>query len=169
MKPTQEQIDKAKELAERFDKDWCFHPKNKLEIILKEKNWYHRFIDFLWPRKHTVYALYWWVKRNWSKYGMMGKAPYPIQGDNMPVKGLPIKFELINGWTIPKKSLKRLYGGPLMSNGLTEVLVPYESITNKLVRWAKTSARIAVPVITIITVLGRYKNEIGSLIKWIFL
>lgn len=167
MKPTQKQMDKIKELANRFDVDWCFNPATK-EIILKDKKWYLRFVDIFWPKTHTVYALYWWVKCYWSKYNMMGLAPYPIKGDNMPVEGLPIKFELINGWSIPKNSLKRLYDGPLMSNRLTEILVPYESFTNKLVRWAKAGAKIAIPVIVVTAAIGRYKNDIQSFIQWMF-
>lgn len=166
MKPTQKQIDKTKELAERFNKDWCFNPATK-EIKLIDKIWYLRILDFLWPKKHTVYGLYWWVKHNWTKHNMMAYS-YPIQGDNMPVKGLPLKFELINGWSIPKKGLKRLYDGPLMSAGLDEILVPYESFSTKLVRWVKTGARVALLIIPVIAALGRYNEDIGKFIKWIF-
>jgi hypothetical protein len=48
----------------------------------------------------------------------------PIQSDNMPIRGFPMKYELQGGWTIPRDDLKYLMKGPLASQGLSEVLVP---------------------------------------------
>jgi hypothetical protein len=82
-----------------------------------------RVVDFFWKQKLPVWKFYWWLAYRSADAEMMPLGN-PIQSDNMPIKGFPMKYELQSGWTIPKKDLKYLSDGPLATQGLQNILVP---------------------------------------------
>jgi hypothetical protein len=82
-----------------------------------------RLIDVFWKKKHTVLQFYWWLAQRRADVDMI-VFDNPIQSDNMPIKGFPMKYELLGGWTIPHADLKYLKGGPLAEEGLQRILVP---------------------------------------------
>jgi hypothetical protein len=120
--PTPDQIRHIDKLVEDFDRDW-FPDTSTKEIRRKPRLGWQRTLDVLWKRKHDVFAMYWWVKRNWASEHLI-VFHYPVRSDNMPIPGFPVKCELQGGWTIPKADLKYLTKGPLASEGLQSILVP---------------------------------------------
>lgn len=60
----------------------------------------------------------------WSKPDAI-RLQFPVDHDNMPIKGFPIKYKLINGWTIPNSDIKYLTNGPLVSEDLRKIIVQH--------------------------------------------
>ena len=77
----------------------------------------------LWPVKNTVWELYVWSLHRQAKEDAI-LFPIQIIADQVPIKGLPRKYALTGGWTIPESDLKHLRDGPLASEDLRDVLVP---------------------------------------------
>ncbi len=151
---TPDQLRNINALVERFDKDW-FADTQTMEIRRKPREGWRKAFDVIWKRKHTVFALYWWVRRNWANERLIVHH-YPVRSDNMPIKGFPVKCELQGGWTIPKEDLRFLTHGPLASEGLYEILVP------AAVGWQRIwlFVRQFGPVVT--TLIG----IAGALVRW---
>lgn len=120
--PTPDQKREIERVVEAFDHDWYVDTKTK-EIRRKQITGWRRFVDIVWKRKHTIFALYWWAKYNWATERLI-VFEFPIRNDNMPIEGFPVKSELLGGWTISKRDLKYLTHGPLASEGLHKILVP---------------------------------------------
>ncbi|MDP1652385.1 MAG: hypothetical protein Q8L56_06655 [Rhodocyclaceae bacterium] len=120
--PTPDQLRNIDNLVKLFDKDWFADTSTK-EIRRKPIKGWRRVLDVIWKQKHTVFAMYWWIKHNWASERLIVHH-YPMRSDNMPIKGFPVKCELQGGWTIPKADLKYLTHGPLASEGLHEIIVP---------------------------------------------
>ena len=62
-----------------------------------------------------MWEFYWWIKHLWRAEGGLLKLGYPIKADQLPIKGIPMKYELTDGWTIPGEDLKYLIKGPLVA------------------------------------------------------
>ncbi len=77
----------------------------------------------LWPVKNTVWEFYVWSLHRQAKEDAI-LFPIQIIADQVPIKGLPRKYALTGGWTIPESDLKYLRDGPLVSEDLKDVLVP---------------------------------------------
>jgi hypothetical protein len=75
------------------------------------------------PVKNTVWELYVWSLHRQAKEDAI-LFPIQIIADQVPIKGLPRKYALTGGWTIPESDLKHLRDGPLASEDLRDVLVP---------------------------------------------
>jgi len=120
--PTPDQQRKMQEAYESVGRYWYTDPATK-ELRRKPLTGFAGFINFFWKTRHTVWQFYWWLARRRAEEDMM-PLDNPIQSDNMPIKGFPMKYELQGGWTIPRSDLKYLIKGPLASQGLNEILVP---------------------------------------------
>lgn len=123
-KPTPEQTRRIKKAHSDLQEYWNINPKTKEIFRIKENTRLAKFKRFFWKKKHTVWEFYWWIKQRWSQSDTI-VFPFPINSDNMPIKGFPMKYELLNGWTIPKSDLKYLTNGPLASEGLQSILVQH--------------------------------------------
>lgn len=141
MLPTPDDLRRIDQAVAAFDRDWYPDVATK-EIRRKPRTHRKRLLDFLWRRKHTVFAMYWWAKQNWSSERLIVFS-FPLRHDNMPLKGFPVKTELQGGWTIPKDDLKYLKAGPLASEGLHEILVPADIGWRRLLGFAKQVAPLA--------------------------
>jgi hypothetical protein len=106
-------INKSKK---EFEANWYVDFKNK-EILRKPMSLANRIKNFFWKDRFYIYPLYWWCKCRWAEENLMS-LPFPIQSDNMPNSGFPMKYELQGGWTIPERDRKYLYKGPLSSENL---------------------------------------------------
>ncbi|WP_286817428.1 hypothetical protein [Desulfobacter sp. UBA2225] len=120
--PTPEQQRAMLQAHEDVALYWYIDHKTK-EIRRKPLTIIFRVLDFFWKEKHTVWQLYRWLMFRCSETDMMPLRT-PMQSDNMPIKGFPMKYELLNGWTIPTKDLKHLKNGPLAAEGLQQIIVP---------------------------------------------
>jgi len=120
--PTPDQSREIGRAVKSFSEDWYVDFKTK-EIRRNPIQGWRRWLNVIWKRKYPVFALYWWAKHNWASE-LLIVFPFPIQSDNMPIEGFPMKYELLGGWTIPKDDLKYLTHGPLASEGLHNILVP---------------------------------------------
>lgn len=89
----------------------------------------------------------------------------PINSDNMPIAGFPMKYELQGGWTIPKDDLKYLMKGPLAAEGLKEVLVPHALGWQRIVLLFKQFGPVVSGVIAIVGTVVRYWAEFVSLVS----
>lgn len=115
------------------------------EMRRRPVNGLAKLFNFIWPRRHKVRELYWWIAENWASERLI-VFKFPMTHDNMPIDGFPMKFELQGGWTIPQSDLKYLYDGPLTTEGRHRILVPANLGWKSIWALAKQFA----PVFTII-------------------
>ena len=94
--PTPKQIAYNKKVADRFERDWTADI-HSLNIKRKPRSIFRLAWEWMKPPKHDVYAMYWWVKHYHGKYGFGGRSPFPIDHDNTPIPGYPMKMQAI-GW-----------------------------------------------------------------------
>ncbi len=120
--PTPDEMRKMQEAYESVGKYWYADLATK-ELRRRQPTGATKYVDLFWRKRHTVWQFYWWLARRRAQEDMI-PLDNPIQSDNMPIRGFPMKYELQGGWTIPRDDLKYLMKGPLASQGLSEVLVP---------------------------------------------
>lgn len=84
-------------------------------------------------RKHTLAQMYDWMNFSATRETFM-RMGWPLDHDNMAtVDGMPRKWSLSNGWTIPRDEVKHLSDGPLTDeNG--RLLVPTKRSWFKLLK-----------------------------------
>lgn len=164
MPPTPDDIRRIDEAVAAFDRDWYPDVATK-EIRRKPRTPRQRILDVLWKRKHTVFALYWWAKRNWASERLIAFS-FPLRHDNMPLKGFPVKTELQGGWTIPKADLKYLKAGPLATEGLHEILVPADIGWRKFFNLAKQIAPLATITSAVFTAAANW-SALANVLRWL--
>ena len=166
-KPTPEQTRRIKKAYTDLEPFWSINPKTKELIRIKDQSKLARLKRFFWKKKHSVWEFYWWVKQRWSKQDTI-VFPFPIQSDNMPIKGFPTKYEMLNGWTIPKSDLKYLKNGPLTSEDLESILVQHNIGIKKIYQVLGQYGRIVTALmatIGLITLIVEKWNWIMNLIN----
>jgi len=99
--------------------------------------------------------MYYFFKHEYLNNEDARKFYFPLQHDNIPVKGVPFKYELQGTWDIDDSDLKYLFGGPLIDQH-TELLVPADTRLNGVIRFFQK----ATPLIGFISAL------IGIVVKW---
>ena len=115
--PTPEQLAAIEKVAAEFHEDWELDLKTH-QIRRRPRSRYRVVRDWLWPRRHSVFSMYWWLKRlyagkldgNLSAYMPF---TFPLKHDSMPFEGYPVKYELCGDWSVPEKDLTYLKYGPL--------------------------------------------------------
>lgn len=158
--PTPDQLRRIDNLVKLFDKDWYADTQTK-EIRRKPQTDWQRVVDVFWKRKHTVFAMYWWIKQNWANEKLIIHE-YPIRGDNMPIKGFPVKCELQGGWTIPRHDNKYLTHGPLASEGLQEILVPESRGLSFLIEVFKQFGPIATSISMVVGIVSNWPKLVTA-------
>ena len=125
--PTAEQQAEIDRVVALFDEDWMIDTATK-ELRRKPRSWLRIVRDSIFPRRHPVFALYWWLKRKFFKSDLEDYMPFgfPVEHDGMPIPGYPMKYELVGEWRIPKQDLKYLSHGPLAERGTGKLLVTHE-------------------------------------------
>ena len=126
-------------------KYWEIKPQTK-EICRKPLGWKAKLIHFFWKPRHTVWALYWFCKYEFVNNLQLIALGFPMKHDNLPIEGLPIKYELLDNWDIPKRDINYLYHGPLYSNHLSKVIVPTYPKIEKIINFFKTAIKIMTSV-----------------------
>ena len=121
---------KREKRIERFGKSWFINPLT-FEIRHRESNLFQKIIELFWRKKYKVFDLYWWAVRKWGGEEMI-TFPDAIKQDDISIKGFPRKYQLVNGWSIPKEDIKYLDGGPL-ADEIGNVIVKYQSVLQKYV------------------------------------
>ena len=154
--PTPEQWNNIKEVVDSFDKDWMIDMKIK-QIKQKPKKWWEEVWFYLFPRKHTVFALYWWLKNKFHGEHREELMPliFPIEHDNMPIPGHPIKYKMVEGWTIRKRDLRYLNKGPLARVSSGQILVPYEKGLQRIITFVKTWGPMVALIGALLTIILR--------------
>ncbi|MFT4900357.1 MAG: hypothetical protein ACI9U0_002161 [Flavobacteriales bacterium] len=141
-----------------FDTNWYVDFETK-EILRKPMSLMNRIKNFFWKDRFSIFSLYWWCTYRWVEGNAMS-FPFPIQADNMPISGFPMKYELQGGWTIPTCDRKYLYKGPLASENLDTVIVPHQLGFQRFLNFLNQIKSIAMIFIPIIGVCIRYWTEI---------
>lgn len=142
-----DQIRRIKSAVSDVDIYWYADTSTK-EIRRHLQRGTSRAIEVVWPHKHEVREIYWWIAENWAKPNLV-VFHYPMQHDNMPLTGFPMKFELQGGWTIPQSDIIYLKNGPLASEGLHTILVLANLGWRRILELGKQIA----PIFSIIGVL----------------
>jgi len=153
---TPEQLAKIERVSNAFDEDWILDPL-KRQIRRKERSLIRNIRDLVWPRHHTVFAMYWWLK--YLYLGRFGKAEhgnylgytFPLKHDNTPIPGYPMKYELVGNWKIPKHDLRFLTHGPLINKDDGEILVSDKTKWKRLMDKLSTLSQ---PVKIILWIMG---------------
>jgi hypothetical protein len=164
--PTPDQLRSIEQLASEFDKFWYLDGNSK-EVRLKSFTLMRKVQNLLWKKRFTVFAMYHWAKRKWvlTEFNCYH---FPIDHDNMPIAGFPMKYELKGGWSIPKRELTFLSCGPLAAEGLHVILVPADIGWRRFVNWFKQLAPIAGGSIAILGPGVRYWPELVLLVSNVF-
>ena len=137
------------QLVRLFGEDWELRTATR-EIARKNKVWYLN----IWPKQHQVKIMHLWIKINWSQFSNQN-LPFPIDHDNVPkTPGQPVLYALLGGWTVPKKDLDYLAGGPLYGESW-ELLVPDKRRAWETVIFRGKKAILWILIATII-LLGSY-------------
>lgn len=147
MTRTPDQIRTVQSAVSDVSQHWYADTSTK-EIRRHTPRGLSRAIDLVWPHKHQVRELYWWIAENWASETLI-LFHFPMRHDNMPLDGFPMKFELQGGWTIPQSDIRYLKDGPLAAEGLHNILVPANLGWMRILEFGKQIA----PVFTIVGVL----------------
>lgn len=151
---TPEMIRKRDEAIASVGEYWYLDFKTK-EIRRKSLHGLASIKQFLWKKRHKVWQFYVWLRHRQAEEDAM---PFPnqIDGDNIPLKGYPKKYELKGGWTIPSSDLPYLTHGPLASEGRHEILVPE---TNRWTLFLLVVKQVGV-------LIGAAATAIGACVQW---
>ena len=154
--PTPEQSAEIERVVDRFDLDWTIDVKTK-EIKRKPRNIFQKAYDIFLPRRHNVFALYWWLKNQYHRKDRVNLMPFtfPVKHDNMPIPGYPVKYEIIDGWSIPKKDLKFLVKGPLARISPPVILVPHQIGFERIKSFAKAWGPVIAVIGALLTIILR--------------
>lgn len=158
--PTADQKREIDKAYEQLNTDW-FVDTNTKEIRRRERTLVEGLSNFLWPNKHSVWQLYWWLRRLQIEHPIMLALGNPIQSDNMPINGHPMKYELQSGWTIPQADLKFLKDGPLMSENLGKMLVPSSGGLRSVFGFAKQIAPLFTIASGTIAIISKWPEIVG--------
>lgn len=161
--PTPAQTRKLKEAFESVDKNWYVDTAVK-EFRRKPMTIVEQILDFFWKKKHTVWEFYWWVRYRQRESDMLPLGN-PIESDNLPVAGFPMKYKLNDDWSICEDDLEYLIKGPLVDQSLCEVLVPSAVECKKIWLFIQQYFRIAASIATFIGVVYRYFDELNAFFK----
>lgn len=158
-------MDVIDRVVNRFDQDWMLDIKT-LQIKRRPRNIFRVLWEFFLPRRHNVFALYWWCKHQFHKKDQenLMAFTFPIDHDNMPIPGYPIKYEIKGNWTIPKADRKYLTKGPLARISPNEVLVPHSIGWERFIGWAKLWWPVVALIGGIMTIVIR-SHQIMALFK----
>jgi len=141
--------------VKNFSEDWELDFSSRPTLKYKRKGGIPGIYQRYFGRKHSVFAMYWFFKHEYLNNHDARKFHFPLKHDNIPVKGVPFKYELHGTWWLEDEDLKILYGGPLIDQHL-EVLVQAETKLNKMVRLCQ----IATPPIALTSAV------LGVVVKW---
>ena len=149
--PSPEQTKEIKRLTDLFDLDWEIDVDAQ-EIRRKPRGLVSILRDFFIPRRHSVFALYWWLN---FKHRTELMAFYPvIVSDNMPIPGYPMKYEIVGDWTIRKADLKYLFKGPLARISPPTTLVSHgiglDRLKSFLKAWWGLLITVMTPLLTLV-------------------
>ena len=158
MSPSPDQKRRIEAARDSVNEYW--YPDFKTKELRRRpcKGW-RRLVDFFWKKRHSVWEFYWWIRFRQAQSDMI-MFHNPIDSDNLPIEGFPMKYELKGGWTIPKSDLKYLRKGPLASEGLGKILVPAELGWQRVVQFFRQFGTVAAGVIAIVGTTIRYWEEI---------
>ena len=111
--PTEAQIQHMESEAAAVGKDWEVDPSSRMI----------RRRDNASDRVHSIFGLYWFLKKERLQSHDLSAYSLPIAGDNRaPVEGLERRWDLDGSWSISPADLDFLVGGPLVHRG--QLLVP---------------------------------------------
>ena len=115
---------RRKKLAKAFSEDWELElndiPKIRYKKIAGVKGLYKK----IRRKKHTVFAMYWFFNYEYVRNEHLQKFHFPINHDNTPVKGVPMKYTLQGRWIIDDEDLSYLRAGPLLDQDYMEIVKP---------------------------------------------
>ncbi len=163
---TPEIIRKRDEAIVSVGEYWYLDFKTK-EIRRKPQSGFAAIKQFLWKKRHTVWQFYVWLRHRQAEADAM---PFPnqIDGDNVPLKGYPKKYELKGGWTIPSSDLFYLTHGPLASEGRHDVLVPETNLWKSFLLVVRQAGVLIGAAITCVGACVRWWPEISKVFSFIF-
>lgn len=164
--PTPDQLRTIDKLVADFEAAWYLDVGTK-EIRLKPMSISQKLRSMFWKKRYPVFALYHWAKDKWL-LGEFNRYPFPIDHDNMPIRGFPMKCELQGGWTIPQSDLKHLIKGPLASEGLNEILVPAALGWQRLWLFIRQYAPVVGTIAATVGTVARYWPELSALYAMAF-
>lgn len=145
---------RREKLVKRFSEDWEVDTNTGPTLRYKRKPGLFGLWQRFFGRKHSVFAMYWYFKSEYLNNESIRKFYFPVKHDNMPVSGVPFKYELQGAWQIDDEDLKYLYGGPLIDQH-AELLVPVDAGLEKAQRIAKLITPFLILCASIILLIVR--------------
>lgn len=123
MPPTPDQKRNIEKEKTSFGDNW-YLDLTTIEIRRKKLKWWRIPLYFFWPKKNSIFAMYWWRKHERLSNESARSFDFPLKPDNIPIEGHPTKYILQGKWTIPKGDLKFLSGGPLVDQDFKLLVRP---------------------------------------------
>ena len=120
-------------LVKSFSDDWEIDIVSIPTIKYKKNTGFKGLWKKYFGKKHSIFAMYWFFKNHRLQNEESRKFDFPIKHDNIPVEGMPFKYELQGNWQIEEDDLKYLFGGPLIDQH-GDLLVPADSKLKNLQR-----------------------------------
>ena len=164
--PTPDQLRTIDKLVTEFEASWYLDGATK-EIRRKPLSHWQTLKNVFWKKRHSVFALYHWAKRKWCS-NEFNCYHFPIDHDNTPIKGFPMKYELRGGWSIPQDDLAYLIKGPLASEGLHEILVPAAMGWQRAWLFIRQFSAVIVALLGVVGAAVRWWPELSSLYALVF-
>jgi hypothetical protein len=121
--------------------------------------------QFFWRDINTIWELYIWLRHRQAEPDAMAYSNQ-MDGDNLPMKGFPIKYALAGGWTIPQADLKYLRDGPLASEDRHEILVTPSRGWHRVTDVVKQFAPVF-SVIASMLVVAKNWSTVTAIASWI--
>ena len=148
-----------------FDEHWYIDANTSEVRRHSLKGWYI-FLDLFWRKKNKVFDLYWWSQSKLDSVDMIHLENI-IEHDDVPIKGFPRKYRMLNDWTIPPEDLKFLYEGPLVDSSRHQILVKHQSSFKKIISIASQLRPLSflIPLIVFSYKYWREIEEIWGKIK----
>lgn len=164
--PTPDQLRTIDKLVAEFEASWYLDGATK-EIRRKPLSLWETLTNVFWKKRYSVFALYHWATRKWC-LKEFNCYLFPIDHDNTPIKGFPMKYELQGGWSIPQDDLAYLIKGPLASEGLHEILVPAAMGWQRVWLFIRQFSAVIVALLSVVGAAVRWWPELSNLYALVF-
>lgn len=161
--PTPEQRRNLEILLERAATLWELDFKTH-EIKRRRISGLRGLLDRLWKPRLPVHALYVWLAaRAADETGIAH--PHMMDRDSIPFEGLPRKYRLAGGWTIPTYDLKFLRDGPLLDERTGRVLVTAATTIETTILVTKRACKVLAGLIPLGLALVKYGPDVIALLR----
>ncbi len=146
---------RREKLVKAFAEDWEIDTSTGPTIRYKKYSGLKGLYQKFFGRKHSVSAMYWFFKHDRLKNQGSRGFDFPIKHDNMPIPGVPFKYEMQGTWQLEDEDTKYLFGGPLIDQD-GDLLVPVDTKLKRVQRFVQFAAPFFVLTSAVIGIIIKF-------------